>query len=308
MRGAGHSFGIATTFYGQTFPKPDVVTGYYFTWPGLGANAAGTVAALTHLQNWAWNASSGLDRNLALDINMDAWGSFNIKGQYIGPISTFNATVLPELLRGLPTPGASDDYSPTFVQELNWQGALQDANYGGSVAYPKPGDVDFVPTPDHDKYYTKSLITPVLPDNAVENLAQWVATHQGNAPWYFTMSLMGGHDNQIFLPEKQAESAFWRRNSTWVFQNTRGVDDIISDTFPVPAGIDLVNDMTAVVTDALGQGNYGAYQAYVDPELSAEEAGHFYYGDALFEKLKGLKKILDPGNVFSNPQSIPVGK
>lgn len=74
-----------------------------------------------------------------------------------------------------------------------------------------------------------------------------------------------------------------------------------------PAGIDLVNDLNKQVTDVLGAGGYGAYQGYVDTELSADKAGGLYYGDVLFEKLKGLKKKIDPDDLFSNPQSIPVG-
>lgn len=311
MRGAGPSFGIATTFYGQTFAHPKVLTGIYLTWPGLGASSIRSLAALTHIQNFANNASSGLDRNLQFDVSIDSTGVFNLKGVYLGPVATFNTTILPELIRGLPPSAAGDGSSPAFIKEYGWTDALMDANYGGKIQYPKPGDPDFVPTPDHDNYYTKSLIVPALPDKALKNLANWAQAHTASkkpvVQWYFTLSLQGGYDNQIFLESKQAGAAFWRRNSTWVMENS-GYPDDVSDPFPAPAGIKLVNDLNAQVTDVLGKGGYGAYQGYVDSELSAEEAGKQYYGDTLFAKLKVLKKRLDPGNVFSNPQSIPVGK
>lgn len=88
-----------------------------------------------------------------------------------------------------------------------------------------------------------------------------------------------------------------------------GFTDGPGQAFPVPAGIDMVNDLDAQVTGVLGAGGggYGAYQGYVDTELSAEQAGRLYYSDVLFEKLKVLKMEIDPGNLFSNPQSIPVG-
>ncbi|KAL1858307.1 hypothetical protein Daus18300_009925 [Diaporthe australafricana] len=306
MKGAGASFGIATTFYAQTFAYPKALTGIYLTWPGLIDNTERSVSALKHIQNYANNASSGLDRYFQFDVTLDAFGTFNLKGIYQGP------TVLPELLRGLPPPGAGDSDSPTAIKEYAWTDALTDANYGSSIAYPKPGDAGYAPAPDHDTFYTKSITIPApgLPDQAFRNLVVWAQAHAAGrgpaVPWYATLSLQGGHDNQIFLDSKSGGSAFWRRDTTWVMENS-GFTDGPDQAFPVPAGIDMVNDLNAQVTGALGAGGYGAYQGYVDTELSAEQAGRLYYGDVLFERLKVLKKGIDPGNLFSNPQSIPVG-
>lgn len=310
MRGAGASFGIATAFYGQTIAQPKDLTGIYLTWPGLGANSKGSLAALTHLQNFAHNASSGLDRNLQFDVTIDSTAAFSVKGIYLGPIATFNKTVLPELIRGLPPSAAGDDSGPAFIKQYRWTDALLDANYGGSIQFPKPGDSNFVAAPEHENFYTKSLIVPALPDQALRNLANWAQAHTASkkpaVQWYFTLSLQGGYDNQIFLESKQAGAAFWRRNATWVMENS-GYPEDTSEPFPALRGIQLVDDLNAQVTDVLGQGGYGAYQGYVDSELSAEEAGKQYYGDAIFAKLKVLKAKLDSRNVFSNPQTIPVG-
>lgn len=312
MKGAGASFGIATTFYAQTFAYPKALTGIYLTWPGLSADTEKSVSALKHIQNYANNATSGLDRKFQFDVTLDAFGTFNLKGIYLGPVATFNKTVLPELLRGLPAPGAGDDDSPTYVKEYSWTDAVTDANYGSDISYPKPGQSGYLPAPDHDTFYTKSITVPApgLPDQAIRNLVAWGQAHQEDkspaVPWYFTLSLQGGVDNQIFLDSKSGDSAFWRRDTTWVMENS-GFTDGPDEAFPVPAGIDLVNDLNNQVTGVLGAGNYGAYQGYVDTELNADQAGRLYYGDVLFEKLKGLKKNIDPGNLFSNPQSIPVG-
>lgn len=312
MKGAGASFGIATTFYAQTFAYPKALTGIYLTWPGLSADTEKSVSALEHIQNYANNATSGLDRKFQFDVTLDAFGTFNLKGIYLGPVATFNKTVLPELLRGLPAPGAGDDDSPTYVKEYSWTDAVTDANYGSDISYPKPGQSGYVPAPDHDTFYTKSITIPApgLPDQAIRNLVTWGQAHQEDknpaVPWYFTLSLQGGVDNQIFLDSKSGDSAFWRRDTTWVMENS-GFTDGPDEAFPVPAGIDLINDLNNQVTGVLGAGNYGAYQGYVDTELNADQAGRLYYGDVLFEKLKELKKKIDPGNVFSNPQSIPVG-
>ena len=64
MRGAGSSFGIATTFYAKTFPIP-TVTGIYLAWPGLLENDIDTViSTVKHIQNFANNVSSGIDRTV----------------------------------------------------------------------------------------------------------------------------------------------------------------------------------------------------------------------------------------------------
>jgi len=43
---------------------------------------------------------------------------------------------------------------------------------------------------------------------------------------------------------------------------------------------------------------------YVDPELTATQAGQEYYGAALYDHLVSIKNVVDPGDVFWNPQTI----
>lgn len=47
----------------------------------------------------------------------------------------------------------------------------------------------------------------------------------------------------------------------------------------------------------------GACANYPDLELGREQAGYAYYGSS-YDKLKTLKKALDPNDVFHNAQSI----
>ncbi|KAI7778162.1 hypothetical protein LA080_002509 [Diaporthe eres] len=288
MKGAGASFGIATTFYAQTFAYPKALTGIYLTWPGLSNNTEQSVSALKHIQNHANNATSGPDRKFQFDVTLDAFGTFSLKGIYLGPVATFNRTVLPELLRGLPAPGAGDSDSPTYVKEYSWADALADANYGGDIAYPNPGEGGYAPAPDHDTFYTKSITVPApgLPDKAIRNLVGWGQAHQQDKKPADAVVLHAeppGRRRQPDLPGGQE-----RRVGVLAPRHHLGHGEL-------------------GVTGVLGAGNYGAYQGYVDTELSADQAGWIYYGDLLFEKLKGLKKNIDPGNLFSSPQSIPVG-
>lgn len=314
MKGAGPSFGIATTFYAQTLPYPKVLTGLYLTWPDIGKSADLSYAALKHFQDFANNASSGIDRNLQFDVTIDSFGIFNLKGAYIGPVATFNKTVLPELLRGVPPPAARDQDSPSFIKEYNWTEALIDHNYGLPLKAPRPGDGGqrFVVAEEHDNFYLKSVRVPApgIPDKTMKDVFRWAqANLNAKKPaveWYITFGLQGGIDNQVFLPQKQGKSAFWRKEATWIVENAGFIEDI-EGAFPA-AGVTQVNDMYARLTKEFKQGEFGQYIGYVDPGLSAEQGGRLYYGDALFEKLKGLKARIDPGNLFANPQSIPVGK
>lgn len=53
-------------------------------------------------------------------------------------------------------------------------------------------------------------------------------------------------------------------------------------------------------------GEFGAYPNYVDPGLSAAEAAEVYYGREGYDRLLGIKMVLDPGFVFWNPQAVGI--
>ncbi|KAI0469656.1 hypothetical protein GGR56DRAFT_643841 [Xylariaceae sp. FL0804] len=50
----------------------------------------------------------------------------------------------------------------------------------------------------------------------------------------------------------------------------------------------------------------GAYAAYVDPTLGPgrDAVNALYYGRRVYEKLRRIKRRLDPLDVFHNPQSV----
>lgn len=58
------------------------------------------------------------------------------------------------------------------------------------------------------------------------------------------------------------------------------------------------------MTSAMNR-SYNAYLNYIDPELDRDEVWHLYYGKPLFERLKPLKRDLDPGDVFWNSAEHP---
>lgn len=70
MRGAGDSFGIATTFYLQTQPAPAQIVNFLITIPATLDSADIATSAFMTLQNWVLT-SSLVDNNLSFGIYTD---------------------------------------------------------------------------------------------------------------------------------------------------------------------------------------------------------------------------------------------
>jgi FAD/FMN-containing dehydrogenase len=73
------------------------------------------------------------------------------------------------------------------------------------------------------------------------------------------------------------------------------------------AGADVVtfmNGMNDAIIKAQPDTAFGGYLNYIDPSYDAATAHKMYYSDAVYARLAALKKNVDPGNVFWNPQSI----
>lgn len=297
MRGAGPSFGIATTLYLQTQPAPAVTTYFGFSFPGAApATSIDTaVSSFIHLQDVAQNASV-TDRKLSFGITLGP-NNFQVRGVYLGSASEFNSTISPELLRGLSQPS-----SPVTVQELNWQANLE-LLAGGSLVVSTSE-----PYTARDNFFAKSVAVPE-PGFSAAVLTSYMTyiANQGASPpssvsWFAIVNLDGGADSQINARGANF-SAYGHRNLMWTVQNYGFVG--ADQTFP-EAGIDFVNGLNSAITDVLADEGveYGAYINYADPTLGAEEANRLYYGDEIVSSLKGLKAVLDPDNVFAHPQSI----
>ncbi|KAK7727200.1 hypothetical protein SLS63_007251 [Diaporthe eres] len=297
MRGAGPSFGIATTLYLETQPAPTVTTYFGFSFPNAApATSMDTaVSSFIHLQNMAHNASV-TDRKISFGITLGP-NDFQLRGVYLGSASDFNSTISPELLRGLPQPS-----SPVTVQELNWQANLE-LLAGGSLVVPTSE-----PYTARDNFFAKSVAVPEpgFSTGALTSYMTYIANQGASPPalvsWFAIVNLDGGADSQINARGADF-SAYGHRNLMWTVQNYGFVG--ADQTFP-DAGIEFVNGLNGAITDVLADEGveYGAYINYADPTLGAEEANRLYYGDAIVSRLKGLKAVLDPGNVFAHPQSI----
>jgi hypothetical protein len=291
MRGAADSFGIVVNFYMQTQPAPPTVINWSYSLPNMFSNVPRAVAVFQHLQDFAQNASV-VDRKLGMGMYMDGQG-FSISGTYFGDENTFTSQIAPELLRTLPTPSSSS------VQAVGWIQSLELLGGSSTITTPAHG------YNAHDNFYAKSVTVPQsspLTTAALTSYFTYIQNQGVNPPtsWFSIINLYGGVDSQINTKDVSF-AAYSDRNSLWVAQHYGFTG--LGTTFPASA-TNFVDGLNTAMTSQMPGTQFGGYLNYVDPDLSAADAHNLYYGASLYATLKTIKTAVDPGNVFSNPQSI----
>ena len=301
LRGAASDFAIVTTFHLQTQPAPAQIVNWQYNLPNMFSSASSSANYMAHIQSFALNPTF-VDRNLGLGMYMDGT-TFYVSGTYFGTLQDFESRLVPELLRGLPSPIWNNTHSESWLDSLS---AL--ANYA-PLQQPLTG------YNQHDDFYAKSVVTPAaepLSLAAMTSYFQYMISNgvnnmlgSGNS-WFSIMNLYGGPDSQINAVPADS-SAYADRSALWVMQHyTRTTNT--NGQFPgneIPF-LDGLNDALEKAQSAQNGGNatFGAYQNYVDPILSASQAHSLYYGDATYQRLLGIKNSVDPGRVLMNPQSV----
>lgn len=254
-------------------------------------SAATLTSTLSHVQTFAQNASV-VDRKLGLGMYFDGSG-FSISGTYFGSLDTFNSKIKPELLRTLPTPSTSS------VKPMSWLDSLANLANGVPLQQPLTG------YDAHDDFFAKSVVVPSsspLTTAALDNYFNYILSSSANAgSWFSIVNLYGGPDSQINVPSPSS-SAYSDRSALWVIQHY-GFTGNTNSPFPA-ATTDFVNGLNTALESKMPTTVFGGYLNYVDPSLTAAQAHAEYYGDATYQKLLAIKKVVDPGAVFWNPQAI----
>ena len=292
LRGAADSFGIITTFHLQTQPSPASVVNWAYTLPGMYNSVAAPTAAFTHIQNFALNASV-VDGKLGFGVHLDGQ-SFSISGTYLGDLETFTNAIAPALLSGLPTPSSSS------IQAVDWITSLSLLASPNTLQQPTLG------YNLHDDFFAKSLVVPSsapLTTHALNSYFSYIIENGVNlpSPWFSIINLYGGPDSKINIPSPSS-SAYSDRTALWVLQHYGDTTDT-ADPFP-PGTLNFINGLNTAIPSAMPDTTFGAYLNYVDPSLTAAQAHNLYYGADTYAKLLAIKQVVDPGQVFWNPQSI----
>ena len=237
-----------------------------------------------HIQDFATNKSV-VDNRISFGIYLDGVASYNLGGTFFGTPEEFNKTIGPELIRGVPAP------STVIVQKYSWIDYLILMSDKTDIREPLTG------YDEHDTFFAKSITVPEknkLSANALNAFFDLIK--QGvDAPWFTIINLYGGPGSAINTKDTKF-AAYKDRDSLWVFQNYGQT--------PTDKSIPFINKINSVIINAQPDTDFGAYLNYVDPSYSAAEAHKLYYGAELYAKLAALKKVVDPKQVFWNPQAI----
>lgn len=149
--------------------------------------------------------------------------------------------------------------------------------------------------------YTKSLTLNgqyLIPDEAIDKILAYLdRVEKGTLIWFVIFDLAGGAVNDV----PQDATAYAHRDALFYMQSYAvGVPSISNTTKSFLRGL---ND---VVKDGVPGGqDFGAYPGYVDPELVN---GQQEYWRMNLPRLEEIKSIVDPKDVFHNPQSVrPLG-
>ncbi|PWN97117.1 FAD-binding domain-containing protein [Tilletiopsis washingtonensis] len=124
--------------------------------------------------------------------------------------------------------------------------------------------------------------------------------------WNVYMEMFGGGAGNArhAAPDMVAQSALPHRDGTWLVQSTVGT---AGTQHLGGAARETLDELDAVFQQALRSDGIGraGFACYAEATLPADQWRSLYYGDNA-PRLERLKRQLDAGNVFRNPQSMLV--
>lgn len=279
VKGAGASFGVVTEFTVRTEPEPGEAVEFSYTYTG--GSHASRAAMFKRWQNLL--ADPGLTRKFATKVLIAEIGLI-ISGTYFGSQAEYDALDLKTQLGGEPT-------IETIVF-TDWLGLL--GHWAEDFALQLAGGL-----PAH--FYSKTLTlnrANLIPDEVIDNLFAYLdEAEKGTLVWFAIFSLAGGAVNDI----AQGATSYAHRDALIYLESYGiGLSGVSQTTKDFVAGIN-----TTIKNGVPGAEALGLYPGYVDPELPN---GPQQYWRTNLPRLEQIKAVVDPGDVFHNPQSVvPAG-
>ncbi|KAK4200493.1 putative oxidase [Triangularia verruculosa] len=282
LRGAGSNFGIVTSLKFKTFAAPSQVTVFSVNLPWNSASAI--VQGWSAIQDW-------LKAGMPKEMNGRIFGNrmqTQIQGLYHGTQAQLQTAIQP-LLTKL-------NAQLSQQQQYDWMGAFSYYTYGQQVDVSRPYNLV-------ETFYSKSLVTPALPNSVLQNVANyWVQKARSNSrEWFIIIDLYGGANSAITKVTNNATAYAFRDPNNHLFLY-EFYDRVMTGSYP-SNGFEFLDGWVKSFTDGLTTDQWGMYINYADPTMNRTMAQDVYYRKNL-PKLQALKKELDPTELFYYPQAL----
>ncbi|PWN51690.1 FAD-binding domain-containing protein [Violaceomyces palustris] len=297
LRGAGsNNFGMITSFTLDLEPAPKSVINFSYSYKTNSDCAHALVAlqtlALSPDPNVGFPAELGGELLIA---GQSSGNACSLSGQHIGATKSSHQAVISRLdaktnPRGVYRVGSS-------VQSFNWIDSLKNIM----------GDLDTSqPYQDHEQFYAKSLVQPPEAKYTYETALKLVEKLDGYANLEGTgnsisFAFLGPTSYPWTKGDAKGESSFNSHKALFINQfysydfptsNDRGQQDRVYAAF---------DDLVQTARSSSPNANWSAYVNYIDRRL--QDWGKAYYGSQV-DRLKEIKKVHDPDNIFDFPQGI----
>jgi hypothetical protein len=273
--GAASGFGIITEFVFKTQPEPGNVVQYEYN------IKLGSPADLAPFYS-EWQdmiADPALDRRFGTIFIMLPFGAI-ITGNFYGNKSEFAATGIAGML--------PQDTGGDNIVMKDWLGSLADGAQKESLY------LSNLPAP----FYSKSIgfKREDLPAaDKIKDLFQWVQDQdKGTVAWAIIFDATGGAVGDV----PTNATAFAHRDKILYYQ---------SYAVGLPLSQKSKDFITNFHNEVLGKCSpdaYGTYPGYVDPALQGAQQ---QYWESNLPRLREVKKVWDPTDLFHNPQSVGAG-
>lgn len=172
----------------------------------------------------------------------------------------------------------------------------------------------------HETFYAKSLFTHALPPEAIASFITYALTTgtefyntvpPGTDPtepdepslpsrfWWILIDIHGGANSYLAQEVDHDSTAYAHRDKLLLFQ----FYDRAFGAYPSgeePFG--LLDGFVSSITDHLAPEDWGMYLNYADPRME-DVAEEVYWGPNV-ERLRGVKREVDPEDLFYNPLGI----
>ncbi|EXF85698.1 FAD binding domain-containing protein [Colletotrichum fioriniae PJ7] len=272
VRGAGASFGIATSFWFRTQTEPDAVVNFIFTIRSSDP---------TKLSD-AFKAYHEITVNRSLDPRLSSAAiilkdTLQISGVFFGTELEYNKVNFSRLITGITEQNS--------ITNLTWMGhmnrtfdTISNIFPAQSYFYVKDTAVAYSTLPSNDTI-----------DAVFEHLQ---STDSGSKSWFVLVDLYGGAVNDV----ASGATAFPHRNLAYffaVYAQTKSTTATITHDFV---------DNAVLKYQRNEPEKYLSYAGYTNLRIKGIPQQH-YWGDNL-PRLEKIKSAVDPGDLFSTPQGI----